>query len=111
MNKLVETPLDDTSRSLYSSRVHEQHSIAQLNFIIAKLSSFILKKPIQFFSATTKNPDESVLFNWSLHPLQLIFHFHLSFNNHLLHMYYKLSVVMFALFLFLVQSTNLSLKI
>ena len=43
MNKLVETPLDDHSRSLYTALIHKHYSLAQLNFIIAKLSSFILK--------------------------------------------------------------------
>ena len=46
MNKLVETPLDDHSRSLYTALIHKHYSLAQLNFIIAKLSSFILKKTI-----------------------------------------------------------------
>ena len=49
MTKLVETPLDDHSRSLYTALVHKHYSLAQLNFIIAKLSSFILKKTIQIF--------------------------------------------------------------
>ena len=45
MNKSVETPLDDHySRSLHTSLVHKHSSLAQLNFIFAKLSSFILKK-------------------------------------------------------------------
>ena len=44
MNKLVETPLDDHSRSLYTALIHKHYSLAQLNFIIAKFSSFILKK-------------------------------------------------------------------
>ena len=39
MTKLVETPLDDHSRSLYTALVHKHYSLAQLNFIIAKLSS------------------------------------------------------------------------
>ena len=43
MNKLVETPLDDHSRSLYTALVHNHHSLSHLNFFIAKLSSFILK--------------------------------------------------------------------
>ena len=46
MNKLVETPLDDHSRSLYTALIHKHFSLAQLNFIIAKLSSFFLKKTI-----------------------------------------------------------------
>ena len=50
MNKLVETPLDDHSRSLYTALVHKHYSLAQLNFIIAKLSSFILKKQYKYFS-------------------------------------------------------------
>ena len=50
MNKLVETPLDDHSRSLYTALVHKHYSLAQLNFIIAKLSSFILKKQYKCFS-------------------------------------------------------------
>ena len=50
MNKLVETPLDDHSRSLYTALVHKHYSLAQLNFIIAKLSSIILKKQYKYFS-------------------------------------------------------------
>ena len=50
MNKLVETPLDDHSRSLYTTLIHKHYSLAQLNFIIAKLSSFILKKQYKYFS-------------------------------------------------------------
>ena len=50
MNKLVETPLDDHSRSLYTALIHKHYSLAQLNFIIAKLSSFILKKQYKYFS-------------------------------------------------------------
>ena len=50
MNKLVETPLDDHSRSLYTALIHKHYSLAQLNFVIAKLSSFILKKPYKYFS-------------------------------------------------------------
>ena len=50
MNKLVETPLDDHSRSLYTALVHKHYSLAQLNFIIAKLSSFIVKKQNKYFS-------------------------------------------------------------
>ena len=50
MNKLVETPLDDHSRALYTALVHKHYSLAQLNFIIAKLSSFILKKQYKYFS-------------------------------------------------------------
>ena len=59
MNDLVETPLDDHSRSLYTSLVYKQNSNAQLNFIIAKLSTFVLKKKYKCFPATTKVPDES----------------------------------------------------
>ena len=44
MTKLVETPLGDHSRSLNTALIHKHYSLAQLNFIIAKLSSFILKK-------------------------------------------------------------------
>ena len=43
LNKLVETPLDDHCRSLYTSLVHKHYSNEQLDFIIAKVSSFILK--------------------------------------------------------------------
>ena len=50
MNKLVETPLDDHSRSLCTAVVHKHYSLAQLNFIIAKFSSFILKKQYKYFS-------------------------------------------------------------
>ena len=50
MTKLVETPLDDHSRSLYTALVHKHYSLAQLNFVIAKLSSFILKKQYKYFS-------------------------------------------------------------
>ena len=38
MNKLVETPLDYHSRSLYTALIHKHYSLAQLNFLIAKLS-------------------------------------------------------------------------
>ena len=50
MNKLVETPLDDHSRSLYTALIHKHYSLAQLNYIFAKLSSFILKKQYKYFS-------------------------------------------------------------
>ena len=50
MNKLVETPHDDHSRSLYTALIHKHHSLAQLNFINPKLSSFILKKQYKYFS-------------------------------------------------------------
>ena len=60
MNKLVETPLDDHSRSLYTALVHKHYSLAQLNFIIAKLSSFILKKQYKHFSLTSNISDEIV---------------------------------------------------
>ena len=38
MNKLVETPLYDHSRSLYTALLHEHYSLAQLNFSVTKLS-------------------------------------------------------------------------
>ena len=50
MNKLVESPLDDHSRSLYTALIHKHYSLAQLNFIIAKPSSFNLKKQYKYFS-------------------------------------------------------------
>ena len=50
MNKLLETPLDDHSRSLYTALIHKHYSLAQLIFFIAKLSSFILKKQYKYFS-------------------------------------------------------------
>ena len=56
-NKLVETTLDNHSRSLYTCLV-QKNSIAQLNFIIAKLSSFILNKQNKYLPATTNIPDE-----------------------------------------------------
>ena len=34
MNKLVETPLDDHSRSLYTALVRKHYSLAQLNFLL-----------------------------------------------------------------------------
>ena len=58
MNKLVETPLDDHSRSPNTSLVHKHHSLAQLNFIIAKLSSVILKKQYKYFPTTHFVSDE-----------------------------------------------------
>ena len=58
MNKLVETPLDDHSRSRNTSLVHKHHSLAQLNFIIAKRSSFILKKQYKDFPTTHNVSDE-----------------------------------------------------
>ena len=60
MNKLVQTPHDHHSRPLFTSLVHKRNSIAQLTFIIAKLSSFILKKNYykHFPPATTNLPDE-----------------------------------------------------
>ena len=57
MNKLVETPLDDHSRSLFTALVHKHYSLAQLNFIIAKLTSFILKKQYKYFSLTSNISD------------------------------------------------------
>ena len=61
MNKLVESPLEDHARFFYTSLVNKHYSIAQLNFIIAKLSSFILKKKnYQYFPATTNFPDELI---------------------------------------------------
>ena len=58
MKNLVQNPLDGHSRSLYTSKVHEHYSIAQLTFIIAKLVAFVLKKPYKYFPATNKIPDE-----------------------------------------------------
>ena len=58
MNKLVETPLDDHSRSLYTGLVHKIYSLAQLNFIIAKLSSFIMEKQYKYFPLTNNISDE-----------------------------------------------------
>ena len=60
MNKLVETPLDDHSHSLYTALVHKHYSFAQLNFIIAKLSSFILKKQYKYFPLTNRISDGNV---------------------------------------------------
>ena len=60
MNKLVETPLDDNSGSLYTALVHKHYSLAQLNFIIAKLSSFILKKQYKNFPLTNNISDEII---------------------------------------------------
>ena len=56
--KLIQSAFVDLSRSLYTSLVHKPYSIAQVIFIIAKLSSFILKKPYNFFPATTNIPDD-----------------------------------------------------
>ena len=56
-------PLDDHSCSLYTSFVHKRHSyniaIAQLTFIIGKLSSFILNKQYQYFP-TAHNITEDI---------------------------------------------------
>ena len=52
MNKVVETPLDDHSRSVYTSLVHKRY------FIIAKLSSSIFKKQYNYFPAISNCPDE-----------------------------------------------------
>ena len=60
LNKLVETPLDDHSRSLYTALFHKHFSLAQLNFIIAKLSSFILKIQYKYCSLTSNNSDEII---------------------------------------------------
>ena len=49
MTELVEAPLNDHSRSLYTSLVHENYSLAQMNFLIAILSSLILKKQYKYF--------------------------------------------------------------
>ena len=58
MITLVETPLDDLSSSLHTSLIRNHYSIAQSNLIIAKVSSFILKKKLELFPATTNIPDE-----------------------------------------------------
>ena len=58
MTKIVETSLDDHSRSRYTSLVHKHYSIAQLIFIIATLSSFILKKLYKYFSTTHSITEE-----------------------------------------------------
>ena len=50
MNKLVESPSDDDSRSLYTSFVRK-------HYLIAELDSFILKKQSKYFPATTNIPD------------------------------------------------------
>ena len=44
MNKVVENPFDDHSRSLHIQLVHKNHSIAQLNFISARILSFNSRK-------------------------------------------------------------------
>ena len=59
MNKIVDASLDDHSRYSSTSLAHKYYSIAQLSFIIAKPSSFILKKKqYKYFPATTDIPDE-----------------------------------------------------
>ena len=58
MKKLVQTPLDDHSCSLYTSLVFKHYSIAQSNFIIAKIS-FVLKKTMKIFPATTNIPNKN----------------------------------------------------
>ena len=83
MNKLEKTPLDNHSRSLYTVFVHIHHSLAQLKFIIAKLSSFILKKQYNSFPSTKKISMK--LFN--LFQLFLLLH---SFTRPLLPIYSKL---------------------
>ena len=61
MNKLVESPIEDHSRSLYTALAHKHYSLAQLDFIIAKLSSFILKKKrYKYFSLTSNISDEII---------------------------------------------------
>ena len=58
-NKLVVTPLDGHFRTLYTALVHKHYSLAQLNFIIAKLSFFILKKKqYKYFPLTNIISDE-----------------------------------------------------
>ena len=48
-----ETPLYDYARSIYTSRVHEHYSLAQLKFIVAKVSSVEIKKQYKKFATTT----------------------------------------------------------
>ena len=58
VTKLVETPLDDQSHSPYASLVLEHYFIAQLIFVNAKLSSFVLKKQYEYFPITTNITEE-----------------------------------------------------
>ena len=60
MNELVKTPLVDLSRSLYTALVQKHYSLAQLNFIIAKLSSFILERQYKYFPSTNTISDEVI---------------------------------------------------
>ena len=57
--KLAETPLDDHSLSLESSLVQKHYSIAQMTFLIAKLSSFFRKKRYKY-SPDTNNITEEI---------------------------------------------------
>ena len=54
MNKLMETPLDDHSRSLYTALIHKHYSLAQLSFIIAKLQCN-LQSLLQLHSTDIQN--------------------------------------------------------
>ena len=118
MNKLVETPLDDHSRSLYTVLVHKHYSLAQLNIIIAKLSSFlssfILKKLYKYFSLTSNISDEIIQSLPKHNPLSnisepttvlfLLLHF---FLRPLLTMYSKLQTLTCVSILSPVLLTNL----
>ena len=60
MYKFAETPLDDHSRFLFTSVVHKHYSLAQLNFVIAKHSSFFLKEQYKYSAATTNISEKTI---------------------------------------------------
>ena len=61
MKKLVETPLGDHSPSLLTALVHKHYFLVQqLNFIIAKLSSFLLKTQYKYFPLANNISDEII---------------------------------------------------
>ena len=72
MNKLVETPLEEHSRSLFTALVHKHYSLAQLNLIFAKLSSFILNKHYNYFPLANNISDE-IFQPLPKHVLRLLF--------------------------------------
>ena len=69
MTKLVETPVDDHSRVLYTSLVHKHNSIAELKFVIAKLSFFILEKQYYKYFPTKHNINDEIIIAFPKHVL------------------------------------------
>ena len=55
LESLLDSPLDDHSRSYYTSIVHHHYSYNELMFILAKLTQYILKKQYKYGTEAQQN--------------------------------------------------------